>query len=74
MFSGNVSNPDPIVGTMADCEGCKGCKFSEGGNVFETPYDKAYCLIYPRDKGAMKPLGIRFNKEKCPYYEKKING
>lgn len=69
MFGGNVTNPDSIVGMMAKCEGCKGCKFSVGGNVFETPYDKVHCLMYPHDKGKMKPLGVRFNNEKCPYFE-----
>lgn len=70
MFGGNVTNPDPIVGIMAKCEGCKGCKFSVGGNVFETPYNKAHCLMYPNAKGVMKPDGVLYNKEKCPYFEK----
>ena len=47
----NVSTPEPLVGVMAECKGCKGCRYSVGGNIFETPYDKAHCLKFPDAKG-----------------------
>lgn len=66
---GNVTNPEPLIGTMAKCEGCKGCRFSVGGNVFETPHDKAYCLKFPRAKGRMKPDSVMWENKPCRYFE-----
>ena len=66
---GNVSNPEPLIGTMAQCEGCKVCRYSVGGNVFETPYDKAYCLKFPESRHMMKPDSVLWDNKPCRYLE-----
>lgn len=66
---GNVTNPEPIVGVMAKCEGCKGCRYSVGGNVFETPYDKAHYLKFPESRHVMKPDSVMWDNKPCRYFE-----
>ena len=66
---GNVSNPEPLIGTMAKCGACKGCRFFVGGNVFETPYDKAHCLKFPESRHVMKPDSVLWDNKPCRYFE-----
>ena len=66
---GNVRTPEPLVGVMAECKGCKGCRYSVGGNIFETPYDKAHCLKFPDAKGRMKPDSVLWGNKPCKYFE-----
>lgn len=48
---------------------CKTCKHSHGDNAFENKPEKAYCIVYNRNRGIMKPDEVLFFGKECKYYE-----
>lgn len=62
-------------GANAGCRGinpvyCKTCMFSRGVPPFADAPEKAYCMIYERDKTSGKPPDVYYEGAECEYYEK----
>lgn len=52
------------------CEQCKTCAmWGNGNDPFSNKYDKTSCDMFPYPD--MKPVGVRDNKEDCPYYQRR---
>ena len=49
---------------------CDTCQFAHGENVFENSPQKAYCGMYPKADGKMKPKDVYFQGGQCLYYVK----
>ena len=49
---------------------CKTCIFSHGKPPFADMPEKAYCMIYERDKTTGKPPDVYYDGAECEYYEK----
>ena len=59
---------EQMGGRPAACKACHGCLFAHGPAPFEDAPDKVYCLIYPRDLGAMKPSDVLFDGAPCEHF------
>lgn len=55
-------NPNPVY--------CKTCALAHGAPPFADKPEKAYCIAFPEEKGALKPHSVYFDGEPCEFYQK----
>lgn len=66
----NVEDPSPFGCLKRNPRKCRTCANSHGPAPFENGPEKSYCLAYERRLGNMKPDGVYFRGEDCPFYVK----
>ena len=61
-FHIGVTHPNPVY--------CRSCRFAHGPAPFADTPEKAYCLIYRREDGQIKPNSVSYEGQPCKFYEK----
>lgn len=67
---GNVTDASPFGCLRKNPRACRTCTNAHGPAPFEDAPEKSYCLAYERRLGNMKPDGVYFRGEDCPFYVK----
>lgn len=66
-----MSNLDEHLAATPVCADivCVGCKYSHGDPPFADLPKKAYCKVYRREDGIMKPKEVYFEGKPCEFRE-----
>lgn len=66
----NTEDPSPFGCLTKNPRKCRTCANAHGPAPFKDLPEKSYCLAYERRLGNMKPDGVYFRGEDCPFYVK----
>lgn len=64
----NVKDASPFGCLERNPKKCRTCANAHGPAPWADSPEKSYCLAYERKLGNMKPDGVYFRGEACPFY------